>query len=142
MTPYVAQLRKNAIRSAEMYGWSFVCGLSDEEFTSACNGCGPELWPEEWRARLDKWLATFGLAFDCHDCRFEFDNDGSREKFDFANDELEKNCLLLADQKYAWYNPIRYFARNRAHLIATACRNFGWSAWEDAYNKHNERTNI
>ncbi len=141
MTPYEAQQRKDTIRAAEMYGWQFVCGLTDEQFASACNGCGPESWPDEWRARLDKWLSTFGPAFDGHDCRFTFDNDGSREKFDYANDELEKNCLLLANLKYAWYNPLRYFARNRARLIAKACRNFGWQAWKDAFAKKQTKEN-
>lgn len=117
----------------EMYGWRFVASLTAEQIASACNGIGPESWPQERRALLDRWLATFRLAADVHDCRFTFDNDGSREKFDAANDELEKNCLLLADIKYAWWNPLRYFARNRARLIARACRDFGWSAWKAAY---------
>ena len=139
MTPYEVQTRKAAIRQRDMYGWMFACSLSDDQFSAACNGCGPDSWPEEARQKLTKWLATFSLAFDIHDCRFAFDNDGSREKFDFANDELEKNCLLLADLKYAWYNPLRYFARNRARLIATACRTFGWDAWQNAYKKGNDK---
>lgn len=141
MTPCEAQQRKAAFRDLELYGWSFVCSLTDEQFAAACNGCGPASWTEEWRARLSKWLSTFGPAFDGHDCRFTFDNDGSREKFDYANDELEKNCLLLADLKYSWYNPIRYFARNRAHLVATACRLFGWSDWKKAYTKKHNKEN-
>lgn len=125
-----------------LYGCFFMAALGIEKVASACNGCGPESWPQEWRDKLGKWLSTFSLAFDIHDCRFTYGNDGSREKFDYANDELEKNCKLLADLKYAWYNPLRYFVRKKAKLVGAACRNFGWSAWIKAYNKtknNNER---
>ena len=135
MTPNEARLRKNRIRDAELYGWQFVCALTDEEFSAACNGCGPESWSEEKRRKLTKWLAIFALAFNVHDCRFEYDNDGSREKFDYANSELEKNCYLLADQKYSWWNPMRYLARRGGRLVYKACDMFGWDAYQEAYRK-------
>ena len=112
-----------------------LCGRAHpEQFSAACNGCGPASWPEERREKLTKWLATFAPAFDVHDCRFTFDNDGTRENFDYANDELEKNCILLANQEYAWYNPLRYVARHAGHIIAALCREFGWQSWKEAYN--------
>lgn len=138
MTIDEAKARKAEIRERELYGWGFVNSIPDQDFANACNGCGPESWPQERRAKFDKWLATFAAAFDVHDCRFTFGNDGSRERFDYANDELEKNCRLLADGKYAWYNPLRYFARNRAHLIGEACRMFGWDAWKAAHGRNSE----
>lgn len=141
MTPYEAQQRKARIRDAELYGWPFVCALTDEQFSAACNGCGPASWPEERREKLTKWLATFAPAFDVHDCRFDWDNDGTRENFDYANRELGKNCVLLADEKYAWYNPVRYWARQKGKLIAALCREFGWSAWKEAYNHKKGTTN-
>ena len=132
----------DAIRAVEemcrigLYGVDFMQSLKPERIASACNGIGPEAWPKEMRERLDKWLATFRLAADVHDCRFTFDNNGTREKFDYANDELEKNCKILADEKYSWWNPRRYFARNAAHLVGDACRSvFGWKAYGDAYFK-------
>ena len=135
MTVYYARERMKMIRSAELYGWGFIATLSAEQFASAVNGIGPDSWPQEWRDRLSKWLNTFSLAADVHDCRFTFDNDGTREKFDYANDEIEKNCLLLADDKYPWWRPRRYIARHAAHLIAKACRDFGWEAWQEAFEK-------
>lgn len=136
MVKELASIERTEIWNAGLEGRTFIWKLSLEQFAAACNGCGPESWSQEWRDRLGKWLATFLLAFDVHDCRFEYDNDGTKAMFDFANDELEKNCLILADLKYGWYNPFRYFARNRAHLIAIACRVCGWSSWIKAYNKN------
>lgn len=135
MTVDEAQKAIREICAAQLYGAGFIVMLGPAKVAAACNGCGPSSWPEERRRKLDKWLATFRLAFCGHDCRFEYDNDGSREKFDAANEELRKNCLLLADQKYAWYNPLRYFARHAAHLIGLLCQDFGWQSWKDAYNK-------
>lgn len=127
--------RRAAIRGLELYGWRFMASLTYAQIAHACNGIGPESWPADARKKLDKWLSTFRLAADVHDCRYTYDNDGTRERFDYANDELERNCIVLADEKYAWWNPLRYFARRAAHLVAQACRDFGWSAYKAAYSK-------
>ena len=124
------------IVAAQLHGADFVAALGPAKVAAACNGIGPESWPEDWRKKLNSWLSTFRLACDVHDCDFAYNNDGSVALFDAANERLLKNCLILADLKYAWYNPLRYFARNRAHLIALACSTFGWSSWQDAYNHH------
>ena len=124
----------------QLYGARFVASLGPGRVAAACNGCGPASWPEERREKLDKWLKTFRLAFDVHDCRFTWDNCGSLLAFREANIELRENCLILADEKYSWYNPLRYFARNRAYLIGLLCQEFGWKAWMDACNKsHNQK---
>lgn len=120
-----------------LYGRSFMSRLTFAQMVAAANGIGPDSWKEEYRAKLDKWLATFRLAAIIHDCRFTWNNDGSRERFDAANDEIEKNCRLLADQKYCCINPWRYFARRAAHLVGEACRMFGWDAWQKAFDKKN-----
>ena len=138
MTVEEAIAAKAEIHAAKLYGAGFVLSLTNEKVASACNGCGPESWPPEKRAALGAWLRTFTPAFHVHDCRFTYDNDLSAVKFKTANDELEENCLLLADLKYGWYNPCRYIARHKGHLVAMMCRIFGWSAWEDAYYKNNK----
>ena len=139
MTPYEAQQRKNRIRDLELYGWQFVCSLTDEQFSTACNGCGPASWPEEKRRKLTKWLATFLPAFDGHDCDFTYRNDGSRELFDAANRRLKKNFVLVADNKYSWFNPVRYLARRAGKLIAALCQEFGWADWKKAYEEHKQK---
>ena len=118
-----------------LYGAVFMNGLTAEQVAAAANGIGPESWSPEARAKLDKWLSTFRLAAVVHDCRFTYDNDGTRPPFDAANNELENNCLILANHHYAWYNPMRYLARHAAHIVADACRDFGWDDWRKAYQK-------
>ena len=133
MTIDEARAAIDEILDAKLHGAEFVAALGPVKVAAACNGIGPASWPEERRELLDKWLATFRRAADEHDCEFSYANDGSEAKFHEANKRLTENCLILADRKYGWYNPLRYFARNRAHLIGLLCDEFGWSAWIDAF---------
>lgn len=136
---------KSSIARAMDLGLSgawFLHELGPERVARACNGIGPECWSPGARAVLNKRLGIFGVCADCHDCRFEFDNDGSDAKFRQANDELERNCLIVADATYGWYNPMRYIMRHRGRLVAQACRVFGWSAWRAAYEKNQKRKGI
>ena len=139
MTAEEAKVALAEIWQAGLYGRDFARRFTPEQIAAACNGIGPESWPEERRAKMDRWLATFRRAADVHDLRYSYDNDGTRERFDAANDELERNCLILADRKWAWWNPWRYVARHAAHAVGKACRDFGWDAYEKAYEKQNPK---
>ena len=116
-------------------GAQFISDLGAVRVAAACNGIGPEWLPERYRAKLDKWLAKFKPAADVHDCRFAFDNDCTDAKFRAANDELERNNVIIADSRHAWWNPLRYCERSEGRLMAEVCRRFGWSAWRDAYQR-------
>jgi len=133
MTLREAQDAISRARALKLSGAEFIATLGDENVMRAYNGIGPEWLPASIRAKLDKWLDTFSIGAVIHDCRFVYDNDGEDAKFRAANDELERNCLIVADATYAWYNPVRYLARWRGRHIAEACRDFGWGAWRDAY---------
>lgn len=114
-------------------GSEFMARLGPEKVAAACNGIGPERWSQKARDTLDKWLWLLRPAADGHDCRFAYDNDGSDAKFRAANDELERNGIICADAEYRWFNPLRYLWRHRARVMADMCRQYGWSAWRDAY---------
>lgn len=120
-------------------GAEWLRSLGPEKVSAAYNGIGPERMPEKWRARLDSWLWLFRIPCEIHDCDFSYANTGDEAGFGAANFRLEKNCLVMADAEYAWYNPLRYVWRRRARLVALACREFGWSAWRDAFEKNNKK---
>ena len=104
-----------------------------EEIAERYNGIGPACLSEEKRRKLTKILKFHEAPCVIHDV-VRFDNsDGTTRGFNFANDELEANCLILADHKCGWYNPMRYWHRHGAYVIAGACRLLGWKAWIDAY---------
>lgn len=123
-------------RDLGLSGAEFIGNLSLGQIRVAYNGIGPEWLKPSLRQKLDRWLYVFVVCTVIHDCRFVYDNDGSDAKFRAANDELERNCLIVADAEYSWYNPLRYLWRHRARVVAKACRDFGWSAWRDAYEKN------
>jgi hypothetical protein len=116
-------------------GAQFISALGAVKVAAAYNGIGPKWLGEDKRKKLGKWLKAYAVPCVIHDCRFTYDNDGSDAKFRQANDELERNCVIVADSKYAWYNPLRYWARAKGRAIAQTCRIFGWSAWRDAYDE-------
>ena len=65
----------------------------------------------------------------------EFIADLSLGKIRAANDELELNCIIVAKANWPWWNIRRYLALHAGRIMARACREFGWSAWRDAYKQ-------
>ena len=127
----VTALREEAMRLG-LSGADHCARIPLDTLAAMYNGIGPEWMPESLRKKLSKKLATYAPATLVHDVRFA-ESDGSTLGFNMANAELEVNCAAIADDKYAWYNPLRYFARRVGVRIADACRLFGWSAWMDAF---------
>ena len=116
---------------AHLEGSDALAAVPAEELQKIYNGCGPEWFPAPARKLLDRFLSVFAPAFLQHD--FDFSNgDGNPTLFNEANDRLERNCLILADLEFPWYNGKRYFARDAALIIGDTCRQFGWSAYVQA----------
>lgn len=124
----IAKAVATGLDGAEWFG-----GLGVWRVMQTCNGCGPEWMSARFRDCLTSYLELFFSAFCIHDCRYSFTNNGTKERFDEANGELGRNCKRLADAEYGWYNPMRYIWRHRAKIVEAACRDFGWSAWRDAF---------
>jgi len=124
------------VLTAGVYGLSgaeWLAELSLGKIRAAYNGIGPEWLPAKIREKLNKHLGLFAVCAVIHDCRFAYDNDASAAKFNAANDELERNCRIVADATYKWWQLRRYLARRAGRIMADACREFGWTAWRDAY---------
>ena len=100
-----------------------------EELLPIYNGIGPAWLPAAIRNRITEHLAVFAPACLIHDFHFHV-ADGSRAEFNRVNDILERNCRRCINGATKWYQILRraagYYA---AHLIAEACRRYGWSAY-------------
>ena len=114
-----------------LYGVAKYINYPIEVLAARWNGIGPESMDEAKRMKLNKWLKLFLPACFIHDQDFA-ESDGTRGGFMAANDRLERNCLIIADDRYEWYDPRRYLARRGGRLVADACRIAGWRAWQDA----------
>ncbi len=108
---------------------TWVACFSPEELATVYNGIGPEWLPYSLREKLTKYLAIFSPACLIHDFHYWI-GDGTLKDFNYANDTLEANCRKCINAETKWYQLLRraagYYA---AHLIAEACRRYGWSAY-------------
>ena len=108
---------------------TWVACFSPEELAAVYNGIGPEWLPYSLREKLTKYLSIFAPACLIHDFHYWI-GDGTLKDFNYANDTLEANCRKLINAETKWYQLLRraagYYA---AHLMAEACRRYGWSAY-------------
>lgn len=108
---------------------AWVACFSPEELATVYNGIGPEWLPYSLREKLTKYLAIFAPACLIHDFHYWI-GDGTLKDFSYANGTLEANCRKCINAETKWYQLLRraagYYA---AHLIAEACRRYGWSAY-------------
>lgn len=106
-----------------------VAQFTPEELSVAYNGIGPEWLPISIREKLTKYLAIFAPACLIHDFHYWI-GDGTLKYFNYANDILEANCRKCINAETKWYQLLRRAAGYYAvHLIAEACRRYGWSAY-------------
>ncbi len=125
------------VLTAGVYGLSgaeWLADLSLGKIRAAYNGIGPEWMSQSMRDNLNKYFGIFVVCAVIHDCRFAYCNDGTAAGFNAANDELDRNCRIVADANFKWWQLRRYLARRAGRIMADACREFGWSAWRDAYD--------
>ena len=127
----------NTAKAANLDGYDFLVGLGIETLQDGYNGIGPEFLDPKLREKVSELLSIFEPAALAHDLRNEF-SDGTREGFEYANDEFLKNCLRLADYHYCFINPRRYRARAVARILYkfVSAENFGWRAWLEAKARH------
>ena len=116
---------------------AWVASFAAEELAVVYNGIGPECLPiaihekliKYVREKLTKYLAIFAPACLIHDFHYWI-GDGTLKDFNYANDTLEANCRKCINAETKWYQLLRraagYYA---AHLMAEACRRYGWSAY-------------
>lgn len=124
----IEALQKKAIK-LDLEEAPIIAQFTPEELLIVWNGIGPEWLPAVVRYKLTKYLAIFAPACFIHDFHF-WAMGNSLKEFEWANDCLERNARRCIDSETKWYQIIRrmagYYA---AHLLAEACRNYGWSAF-------------
>lgn len=124
-------------KAIKIMGLDFVLSFGIDGICEAYNGIGPQFFPENMRDGVTRKLAIFEPAAMGHDCRFH-KSDGTRESFEYANNEFVINCRKCAKAAYPWYSWRRY----RAYVVIDAMDKFnssemgGWRAWQEAYQKN------
>lgn len=119
-----------------LMGVDFVNGFDIDDVCRDYNGIGPQFLPVKLRDKVTGILAIFEPAALVHDLRFG-KSDGTRQSYDYANNEFFVNCHKCAKAKYRWWNWKRY----RAYAVIDFMHDFncgdpGWRAWMDAYGNN------
>ena len=124
----IEALQKKAVE-LDLEEAPIIAQFTPEELLIVWNGIGPEWLPAVVRYKLTKYLAIFAPACFIHDFHF-WAMGNTLKEFEWANDCLERNARRCIDSETKWYQLLRrmagYYA---AHLLAEACRNYGWSAF-------------
>ena len=116
------------IRLAKELNLSGAELLEDRErAVKVCNGIGAEWMPEIARKLISGLNPTLVLAADIHDIRYEIG--GTREDRKAADDEMLENGCKLADARYGWYNPLRYWVKYKMRKFHRILREFGLYAF-------------
>lgn len=103
--------------------------LDDQERAMrVCNGIGAEWMPDWMRDAISGMNPTLVLAADIHDIRYELG--GTEEERQKADDEILENGIKLADYRYGWYDPRRYWVRKQMRKFHAILCEFGGWAWK------------
>ena len=116
------------LATAKKLGLSGAELLEDRERAQrVCNGIGAEWMPEIARKLISSLNPTLVLAADIHDIRYDIGGTEADRKD--ADDEMLENGYKLANWKYRWYNPLRYWVRRKMRQFYEILRAFGGLAW-------------
>ncbi len=125
---------KNICREYDLEATNEFWNTPEEEIAYIYNGAGPDWMPAWGRKIITYFLEIFKGAIIIHD--FDFDRSNkTRQGFDDANARMWRNFKKIINTEYPfhkfwlWYMRARY--RVRARAAYKACKEFGWSAWED-----------
>jgi len=97
------------------------------ELAAIYNGIGPDRFPEKLRDFVTEVNTIFEPAALIHDVEYHIG--GGKADFTRANLRFRKNCDILVDNAYAWYDPRRYYWEFKAWRFAGYCEQFGWQGY-------------
>jgi hypothetical protein len=114
---------------------------SPELIAKVCNGIGPEWFPAALRDAIDRLHPSLKVVAMIHDLDYYF-GDGTTEDFNKANSAFAANGIVVADDRYGWYDPRRYLARHSARKFAALCAVGGRVAYNKAIRDRQMEVNM
>ena len=93
-----------------------------------CNGIGASWFPEKLRDFVSKMNPSLVVVANNHDLGYYYGS-GTHGDFLRINDAFRVNGEKVAKNKYAWYDPRRYWVMLQAAKFAALCDAAGWPAY-------------
>lgn len=123
----IKQLKEMALR-LRLENHEIVAEYNMRELCSIYNGIGPDSFPDWLRGCISALHPSLAVVAFIHDIEWH-ESDGSEEKFNQSNARFRRNGLIVAKDRFGWWNPMRYVVMNQARRFASLCQLFGWKAW-------------
>lgn len=99
-----------------------------------CNGIGPSWFPQHLRELVSKLNPSLVVVAQNHDLGYYYGR-GTASNFRQLNEAFRINGRKVAEAKYGWYDPRRYWVEFQAWKFAKECDKFGWKAYAAAINE-------
>ena len=129
MTRPITELITTA-KQNNLEGLYYLSMFTLPELAAIYNGIGPDRFPKKLRDFVTEVNTIFEPAALIHD--IEYHISGGRADFTEANKRFRRNCYILVDNAYAWYDPRRYYWEFKAWRFAGYCEQFGWEGYHKA----------
>jgi hypothetical protein len=140
MTDKDLQKAREEAARLKLNGAELLLETKDETIMHVCNGIGPEWFPADLRKAIDALHPSLKTVAIIHDLAYYF-GDGTAKDFKKANADFAANGVKIADDRYGWYNPLRYIARHEARKFAKLCDIAGSIAYSKAIKEREEADN-
>ena len=131
MSRYTIEQARHLYNMAREYNLSGHSVLKDADaVVRECNGIGADWMPDTMRMLCTKMNPVMELPAAIHDMRYRLGT--TRQDRQNADMEFLSNCIRVINDKYAWWNPMRYIMSRRAVRYFSYLQMFGGAAWEAA----------
>ena len=130
----MAETRYSKTEIQDMHQTALRLGLSGAELllkpeaVKWCNGIGAQWMWAVLRDFISDMNPALVIPSAIHDMRYELG--GSEDDREFADNEWLANCLVCVNDRYGWYNPLRYHYRKQARKYHALLRISGGLAWK------------
>ena len=123
----IKELKETAQRLA-LENHEIIAAYNMRELCSIYNGIGPDSFPNWLRGCISALHPSLAVVAFIHDIEWH-ESDGSEEAFNQSNARFKRNGLIVAKDRFGWWNPMRYVVMNQAQRFGSLCQLFGWKAW-------------
>lgn len=124
---HIKVLRELAI-AYELRKCEILSKYSDYQLAIIYNGLGSDSFPKLIRDFLTGTNEDLEPVALIHDVEW-YEADRTWEKFTASNDRFKSNGKKLAEKKFSFLNPKRYYTIVKSVSFGNLCQKYGWKAW-------------
>ena len=122
---YIADFRAACDR-LHLKGADLIASLSDEQIIADVNGIGSASMPAALRRALDSLHPSLVYASHIHDLAWTYRRESTWKYFRESNADFESNGIIIAKDRYSWWDPRRWLAIRSAKNLRAILDQWGY----------------